>query len=142
MRGYNGHDRTHCSLAEGDELSGEGNSVTRDVEPAALRDLLAHPVRATVAFVGGDGVDLVPVRARCAAGSYLFGVAAGAAPDVAGREVVLVIDDGRYWFELRGVSVRGAARRIDSPGETDGLSWYAIAARRVLAWDYGTIREQ
>jgi hypothetical protein len=58
--------------------------------------------------------------------------------------VVLVIDAGEYWFELRGLSVRGVATRVDSPGpaETVPLAWYAIEPRRVLAWDYGAIREE
>lgn len=116
--------------------------MTRDVEPAALRDLLEHPARATVAFVDRGAVDLLPVRARGGAGRHRFGVAAGAAPDLEGREVVLVIDDGPYWFELRGISVRGVARRADAPAEADPLAWYAIEPRRVLAWDYGTIREE
>jgi hypothetical protein len=56
---------------------------------------------------------------------------------------VLVIDDGRYWFQLRGVSVRGIANRIDTPaGAAAQLAWYAVETRRVLAWDYGAVREE
>jgi hypothetical protein len=117
--------------------------ITRDVEPAAVRDLLEHPPRTTVAFVDGDAVRLVPARAHVSADAYRFGVAAGAAVDLHDREVVLVIDDGQYWFELRGISVRGVATRVDrGGGEERHLAWYAIAPRRVLAWDYGTVREE
>ena len=118
--------------------------MTRDVEPSAVRDLLDRPPRATVAFVDRDAVDLLPVRARCSAGAYLFGVPADASPDLKNREVVLLIDAGPYWFELRGISVRGVAERVDPPehGEAGRFAWYAIAARRVLAWDYGAIREE
>lgn len=121
-----------------------GRHVTRDVEPAAVRDLLEHPPRATVAFVDHGAVDLLPVSARCSADRHLFRVAVAGAPDLENREVVLVIDDGQYWFELRGISVRGVAKRIDAPapGEADGVAWYAIEPRRILAWDYGTIREE
>jgi hypothetical protein len=119
-----------------------GKAVTRDVEPAAVRDLLDDPPRATVAFVDGEAVELLPVRARFSADTHRFGVLAGDAPGLEGREVVLVRDDGAYWFELRGISVRGVARRLDppEPGEAGGLAWYAIEPRRVLAWDYGTVR--
>jgi len=121
----------------------EARRVTRDVEPSALKDLLEHPPRATVAFVDRDAVEVLPVRARFRADTYQFGVQPEVATDFEHREVVLVIDDGAYWFELRGISVRGLARRTDrgEPGETDALAWYAIEPRRILAWDYGAIRE-
>ena len=139
------------SRVEGDEAAvateaaGYGEKrVTRDVEPAALRQLLDSPPRATVAFLEAGAVELLPARARCAAGVHLFGVLLDAAPDLARREVLLDVDDGMYWFELRGISVRGVARRVDSPESEAArrLAWYAIEPRRVLAWDYGAIREE
>lgn len=116
--------------------------VTRDVAVSAVPDLLDHPPRATVAFVDGGAVDLLPARARCRGDTHLFGVLPDAAPDLQNCEVVLVIDDGPYWFELRGISVRGVAARVEPPGDggAERLVWYAIEPRRVLAWDYGSIR--
>jgi hypothetical protein len=121
----------------------QAQRVTRDVEPSALTDMLEHPPRATVAFVDRDEVDVLPVQARFHADTFRFGVLPEVATDFEHREVVLVIDDGPYWFELRGISVRGLARRNNraEPGETDALAWYAIEPRRILAWDYGAIRE-
>ena len=116
--------------------------MTRDVEVSALRDLLERPPRATVTFVDGGAVSLSPARARCSVTKHLFGVSPAGAPDLADREVVLVIDDGPYWFELRGISVRGIAARVEPPNGGGGLAWYAIAPRRILAWDYGAIREE
>jgi hypothetical protein len=115
-------------------------AVTRDVEPSTLPDLLGHPPRATVAFVSQEKVEVLPVRARHRADTYRFGVSP-AAGNLEAREVVLVMDDGAYWFELRGISVRGLARRIAGEPEPAGLAWYAIEPRRILAWDYGTLRE-
>jgi hypothetical protein len=122
---------------------GEAHGVTRDVEPSTLGDLLEHPPRATVAFIDRDHVEVLPVRARWRADTYRFGVLSEVATNLENREVVLVIDDGSYFFELRGISVRGLARRIDraEPGETDGLAWYVIEPRRVLAWNYDALRE-
>lgn len=118
--------------------------VTRDVDPMVLRDLLQRPPRATVTFVDNDAADLLPASARFDAGTYLFGVPTDIAPKLENREVVLVIDEGPYWFELRGISVRGVARGVNPPahGRVEGLAWYAIEPRRVLAWDYGEIREE
>jgi len=127
------------ALAEG----AAGNRVTRDVEPSALRDLTDDPPRATVAFVDHDTVELLPVKVGARGGVQLFGIVPAGDPDLEGREVVLLMDGGSYWFELRGVSVRGVAARADSPeGEAaEGLRWYAVVPRRVLAWDYASIRE-
>jgi hypothetical protein len=118
--------------------------VSRDVDASAVRDLLDHPPHATVAFVDGDAVDLLPACARFSAGMHLFAVLSDDAPDLKNREVVLVIDDGPYWFELRGISVRGVAVSIaaGSDAAAKRFVWYAIAARRVLAWDYGSIHEE
>lgn len=114
--------------------------ITRDVAPSALRDLATAPPRATVAFVE-RGVELLPARARFTDDGHRFAVRSEDAPDLAGREVVVVIDDGPYWFELRGLSVRGVAARIEPEPDAD-LAWYRVEARRVLAWDYATLREK
>jgi hypothetical protein len=115
--------------------------VTRDVDPSVVWDLVERPPRAALAFADGD-VDAVPVRARWVNGTHLVGVPSGGAPDLAGRTVVLVIDGGPYWFELRGLSVRGVARPAPAPaGESADLVWYALEPRRVLAWDYAHVRD-
>jgi hypothetical protein len=126
-------------------MAGVQRKVTRDVEPVALPDLLERPIRASVAFVDEDAVDVLPARASFAAGTHSFGVSEGpSSGDLHAREVVLIVDDGPYWFELRGISVRGIARRIEPPlaAERNRLTWYAIEPQRILAWDYGTIREE
>jgi hypothetical protein len=117
-------------------------SVTRDVEPGDVGDLLADPPRATVAFVEAGDVDLLPARAQLEGGVHLFAVRDDDAPDLNGREVVLVRDDGPYWFELRGISVRGVARDAAAPNaQSQGqLAWYRLEPRRILAWNYGALR--
>ncbi|HXQ21944.1 MAG TPA: hypothetical protein VN812_09745 [Candidatus Acidoferrales bacterium] len=118
--------------------------VTRDVSVLALRDLLEHPPRATVAFMDGGAVDLLPARARCTAETHQFGVVSDTPLNLDHCEVVLVIDAGsNSWFQLRGFSVRGVAIRVQPPAsEGSDLTWYAIEPRRILAWDYGAIREE
>ena len=125
------------------ENTGDEPRVVRDVEPSAVADLLERPPRATLAFVDRGRPDVLPVRARHRAGTYRFGVPSGSAVDLDGRDIVLVLDDGAYWFELRGVSVRGVAKRAPhaEPGDTETLAWYVIEPGRILAWDYGALRE-
>jgi hypothetical protein len=117
--------------------------VTRDVDLVTVRDLFDQPPRATVAFVDGGDAAVLPARAHVNGDHRLFAVAADAAPALDRREVVLVIDDGPYWFQLRGVSLRGIANRVDAPIDAPAahLAWYAVDTRRVLAWDYGAVRE-
>ncbi len=62
-------------------------------------------------------------------------------PDLAGREVHLVRDDGRFWFELRALAVRGVLRRADAGPVDQGLRWYVLDPGRTVAWDYGALRE-
>ena len=121
---------------------GVGKPVTRDVDPSAVRDLLDDPPRATVAFLERGAVELLPVRARFSADVHRFGVLAEHAPDLEGRETVLLRDDGAYWFELRGISVRGVARRLGPPDPEGAVAlvWYAVEPRRILAWDYASVR--
>jgi hypothetical protein len=104
--------------------------TTRDVTPADVADVVADPRRASVTFVDGGEPAIVPVRARREGDRWRF---AAPAPVLDDREVVLLLDDGDWWFELRGVSVRGVARR-------DGDGWYTVEPRRVLAWSYGSLR--
>jgi hypothetical protein len=104
--------------------------TTRDVALADVADVVADPRRATVTFVDDGEPAIVPVCARCEGYRWRF---AAAAPALDDREVVLLLDDGDWWFELRGVSVRGVARR-------DGDGWYTVEPRRVLAWSYGSLR--
>jgi len=98
-----------------------------------------------VAFVDGGRAVVLPARAHVDGDRRLFAVAADAGPALDQREVVLVIDDGPYWFQLRGISFRGIANRSDAPAAgaaAPQCAWYAIDTRRVLAWDYGAVREE
>ena len=118
--------------------------ITRDVDPVAVRDLLDRPPRATVAFVESGHAALLPARVQIEADRRLFAIMGDAAPSLDHREVVLVIDDGPYWFQLRGISLRGIASRVDSPtgAVMAEVVWYVLEPQRVLAWDYGTVHEE
>jgi hypothetical protein len=116
--------------------------VTRDVAPERLRELLDRPPRATVAFVRAGVADLLPARAH-ARRRHLFAVP-DAAPAFDGQGGRAARRRRPVLVPARGVSVRGGivARRRAAADEAPGLAWYAVDARRVLAWDYGAIREE
>jgi hypothetical protein len=112
-------------------------AITRDVALDAVGDLLARPTRASVTYLDDEGVAVAPVRARFVDNRPTIGLPA-AGPDLAGKEVVVLVDDGPWWFKLRGASFRGIAERDT---EAEGVVWWRVAPRRTLAWDYGTVRE-
>jgi hypothetical protein len=95
------------------------------------------------AFISRDQAEVVPARAQYRADTYRFGVLPEVATDLENREVVVVIDDAPYFFELRGISVRGLARRIHRAerGDEEALAWYVIEPRRILPWNYAAMRE-
>lgn len=128
--------------------------VTRDVAPDDVADLVDDAPRAHLAVVVGDRAAVLPVVTRRWSQEQFVGVPAGS-PNLAGREVHLVRDDGKFWFELRALAVRGVLRHADAgpatashgsspghPGPADQtLDWYVLDAVRTVAWDYGALRE-
>jgi hypothetical protein len=113
--------------------------ITRDVEVAAVADLALSPPRAALATFGDDEIAVLPVSvaleepADPAASPRVVRVPEGG-PDLAGRNVVVVADDGPQWFRLRSLTVRGIA-------EASGHCTYRVVPKRVVAWDYGALRD-
>lgn len=108
-----------------------------------LRDLLEAAPRATIAFPGGEAIEATPVAFRFQAGRYWIGVPrteAGPMP-ARGDLVELLIDDGQWFFDLRGLRVRGHVAPVDRPpdGASAALDWFELSGERVVAWDYGTL---
>jgi hypothetical protein len=102
-------------------------------------DLLERPARACVGFVRDGQPQLEPVHVSYEDGRYLIGIGSGAlAPDPS-DEVVLVVDDGVLFFELRAVYVRGVTRSISSVPQ-EGLRWAEVEPRLVSSWNYGRMR--
>jgi hypothetical protein len=119
--------------------------ITQRVDPAVLDDLLARPARAAIAFEAGGRAEALPVALRRHGGRLWVGIApenlpAGGAPDL----VMLVLDDGRYWFELRAVCLRGrlAEAAGHAPGASPDLAWLELLPERAVAWDYATLHEE
>ena len=119
--------------------------VTQRVGTDAVDDLLEQPPRAAIAFARGASVEPVPVAYRRSEGRSLVGLRRewlppGGAPERA----VLLLDDGRYWFELRAVTMRGRLEPSSAqlPGGEPHLVWFEFTPDRTVAWDYGALREE
>lgn len=111
--------------------------ITRAVTPSDLIDLLQSSGRAVVAW-GSDG-DVVaePARFRFVDGRYLIGLPGSMLAD--GSEVSVVVDAGPFYFDLRGVRVRGRAALTGERTET-GAEWFEVHPALEVAWHYGTLR--
>lgn len=122
----------------------KGKSITRRVSPKALGDLLSSPPRATLAFVEGTGIEAQSVSFRHNEGRFWFGVKdpppTGLAP---GAPVYLLVDDGKFMTELRGVAVAGRlGERSNDERDQPGIAWFEVMPSRVIAWDYAALRRK
>jgi hypothetical protein len=117
--------------------------VTRDIDPESARDLLQRVPRACIAFASDHEPQVQPAAFVWHDGRCLAGIpdAAGRRPGT-GQEVVLLIDEGVHFFDLRAVYIRGRAQPAEAPGGAPaGHSWFEVEPLRTAAWDYGTLRE-
>lgn len=119
--------------------------ITQRTAPDPLaRKLAAAGARAAIALDRDGMVDPLPALHRRHGDAHWIGVARGALPDAAAFErAVLVVDDGQWWFELRAVTWRGRAERVDAPPFVSGadLVWLRFEPRGAIAWDYGRLHE-
>ena len=114
--------------------------VTRTVSTESLRRLLEHPPRATLAFVRDGAIEVLPVAFRLVDGRYLFGADTAGGPLPA--KAKLLIDDGPWYFDLRGTWMRGAIGCCEPPSGGDpALDWYELAPEKTVAWHYGELRD-
>jgi hypothetical protein len=102
-------------------------------------DLLQRPARGCVSFIHNGEPRIEPIHLRYDDGRYLIGIEPGSVvPDVS-AEVVLVVDEGVLFFELRAVYIRGMARAVPSPPR-QGMCWLEVEPTRVSSWNYGRMR--
>lgn len=116
--------------------------VTRNVEPERNRDLLERVPHACITFATERGPCARPVVVAWRDNQYLIGISENAdhRPD-ANQEVVLLVDDGVYFFDLRAIYVRGHAKPVVTPGGVPAHHvWYEVVPLKTVAWDYGTLR--
>ncbi len=111
--------------------------ITRAVKPADLNTMLAAATAAVVAWSAGGEATAEPVTFRFVQRRYLIGATPGLLED--GTLVSLLLDEGPWYFDLRGVRVRGTAVACAPPAHSS-LAWFEIKPEREVAWDYGRLR--
>jgi hypothetical protein len=113
--------------------------IIRDVEASAVADLALSPPRAALAAAADDEILVLPVSVTLGEphdpvwSPRIVQVPKGN-PDLADRNVVVIADDGPQWFRLRSLTIRGMAQAM-------GGCTYRVVPKRIVAWDYGSLRE-
>ena len=108
--------------------------ITRAVALEDLSALVEAPPSAYLAYVVDGAPEAVRVDARRDAGRWLVTLPPGVSiPD--GARVVLLIDGGEFYFELRGVRVRGTLRDAG-----DGKR--EVVPGKIITWEYGSMRRR
>jgi hypothetical protein len=118
--------------------------ITLNIDPVEARDLLKRVPRACAAFVDTDGPRVEPVAVRCTDDRYTIGIPPSVARRIADdAEVVLLIDEGVQFFDLRAIYLRGHVhpRDVAASGDDDDSVWVRLHPTRIVAWDYARIRE-
>lgn len=117
--------------------------VTRNIDPGSAQDLLKRGSRACLCFACEQGPQAQPIVLVWQDGCYLAGFPEQTErqPEE-GAEVVLLIDEGVHWFDLRALYIRGQARQAPPPRDApNGHTWVEVVPRKTVAWDYGALRE-
>jgi hypothetical protein len=117
--------------------------VTRNIDPEQARDLLERIPRACISFASEDGPQAQPIVLVWHNDRYLTGIPEDAdCRPVSDQEVVLLIDEGIYFFDLRAIYIRGKVKPIETPRDAPAShTWFEVVPLNTVAWDYGLLRE-
>ncbi|MBX3081862.1 MAG: hypothetical protein KF716_09540 [Anaerolineae bacterium] len=116
---------------------------TRNIDLDSARDLLERVPRACIGFADAQGPQAQPVTFVWLDKRYFIGIpdAVKRQPD-AGQEVVLLVDEGVFFYDLRAVYVRGHVQPTLPPPNAQGSHrWFELFPIKIVAWDYGTLHE-
>jgi hypothetical protein len=116
--------------------------VTRNIDLDSARDLLERVPRACISFACGHGPQAQPIVLMWQDDRYFVGIPENVEPLSPGQEVVLLVDEGIYFFDLRALYIRGRAQPTEAPKDAPvGHAWYEVVPLKTVAWDYGALRE-
>lgn len=115
--------------------------ITREATLTDLKDLLDRVPHANLAFETPAGIEAIPVAFQHIEGQFWVGIPVGDGGPSIGSHAMLLIDDGRHYFELRGLRVRGMLRDTPVPPALgQALRWLELEPVKINAWDYGAMR--
>jgi len=116
--------------------------MTRNIDPSEARDLLERVPRGCLSFATEHGPQAQPIACVWRDNRCFVGIPNEAQKPNADQEVVLLIDEGEYFFDLRAIYVRGTVQPCEAPPNAlDGCMWFELTPLKVVAWDYGTLHE-
>jgi len=116
-------------------------TISRSIDPASASDLLTQVPRACLAFSSPHGAQSQPVTLKWHENRYFVGLPERAS-DLPAGEVVLLVDQGVHFFDLRAIYIRGQVQPVDPPSGADsGYTWFEVIPTKTVAWDYGTLHE-
>ena len=119
--------------------------ITHTVDPEKMRTLLKTVPRACIAFINAGIAEVVPVEFRFQEGRYWIGMSGGGSGPAPGpdKPLKLLIDEGMYYFDMRGIWIRGRALFSEErpEGGSPALNWFQLVPNKFLAWDFGAMRE-
>lgn len=118
-------------------------TITRNINFDHARDLLERVPRACLSFARDGCPQAHPVRLLWREGRYYVGLSDHTAcPPEPAQEAVLLVDEGIYFYDLRALYVRGQLQPTTLPDqEPTGRMWFELLPLKIVAWDYGTLRE-
>ena len=119
--------------------------VTQRVDASSLDGLTGRPPRAAIAFTRGEAVEAVPIALHRDGEKIWIGIDRDLpVDDATPLPAVVLIDDGRYWFELRGLTWRGRLVPIAVHPSTlsTELRWFEFLTEARVAWDYAKLHEE
>jgi len=117
--------------------------ITRNIDLNSAHDLLERVPRACISFAHDNGPQAQPVALVWRDNRYFVGI-----PETVNhhpgteQEIVLLVDEGIYFFDLRAIYIRGHVQRVEAPrGAPDRHIWFELVPIKTVAWDYGTLHE-
>ncbi|MCL4560020.1 MAG: hypothetical protein M1281_05335 [Chloroflexi bacterium] len=109
--------------------------VTRNIDPDYAHDLLERFPRACLSYVVNTGPQVQPVGLQWHPGRFPISLPEDAEyQPVSGQEVVLLIDDGVYYFDLCAAYIRGQVQLSEfPPGAPAGRKWFEVIPLKTVA---------
>ncbi len=117
--------------------------VTRNVELDAVQDLVERVPRACIVFAAASGPQSQPVALIWRDSRYFVGLPPQTTSQPStGQEIVLLVDEGAYYFDLRAIYIRGQAQPMEPPSAVPAdHTWFELLPSKIVAWDYGMLHE-